>query len=301
MHTNARIQRILIGPAVLWLALILGPVSISAIAEQPEVGQEEIVVHLTSGRTMTAKIDARTDPAALWLRWESPCAEVLRPIQWDRVAAAELNGDKITGKEFFDLVEQIRRDIPAQSISAPVSEYIVMSGQPADAAPKSVAASDKTRAHTPPVKWLEIEAVPARWDKYAQTDGMTICIAPKDAQGRLVRVRGTLDVDLIAECAGVAKSAYPFDRIAHWSQAVRPEDFGPSGAVYHLAFQDVNPELSNRLGPHGAIHAALSVPGQDTFEATADARIRPYSLIRDRLMQTAGRRFFPEETSGLPW
>jgi hypothetical protein len=68
-----------------------------------------------------------------------------------------------------------------------------------------------------------------------------------------------------------------------------------------LAFQDVNPEFGKNLGPHGAIHATLSVPGQGTFEATGDTRIRPYSLIRDRLQQTTGRRFFPEETVGQPW
>ena len=114
-------------------------------------------------------------------------------------------------------------------------------------------------------------------------------------------MRGTLDVDLIAEHAGVVRLPDPFSRIGHWSQKVRPEDFGPYGAVYRLPFQDVNPEFSNHLGPHGAIHAILSVPGQDTFEATNDARIRPYSLMRDRLLQTTGHRFFSEETIGLPW
>jgi hypothetical protein len=164
------------------------------------------------------------------------------------------------------------------------------------------AASNNTQeSKLPPVEWLDIEAQPARWDNYVDIDGMSICIAPKDAYGRVVAVRGTLDVDLIAEHVGVVRLPDPFSRIAHWSQAVRPEDFGPFGAVYKLPFQDVNPEFSNHLGPHGAIHATLSVPGQDTFEATADARIRPYSLIRDRLLQTTGRRFFPEETIGLPW
>ena len=108
-----------------------------------------------------------------------------------------------------------------------------------------------------PVQWLEIEAGPARWDNYVETDGMLIYIAPKDDYGNVVPVRGTLDVDLIAEHAGVVRLPDPFSRIGHWSQAVRPEDFGPYGAVYRLPFQDVNPEFSNHLGPHGAIHAIL--------------------------------------------
>jgi hypothetical protein len=348
MLATGFIRRLLACLIVLSSAPAIGPVAISAMAQQPGIdGQDDIVVHLISGRTMTAKIDARTDAGQLWLRWESPGAEVLRPIQWECVTTAEINGDNISGKEFFDLVDQIRRDVPAQPASAPITRSIVMLGSPAEKrgspgsrtwtskegspgsrtwaalpeeADRAMQNHDKTswnfappvqepvlpgsnnkQEPKPPVQWLDIDARPARWDNYVDIDGMSICIAPKDAYGQVIPVRGTLDVDLIAEHAGVDRLPYPFSRIAHWSQAVRPEDFGPSGAVYKLPFQDVNPEFDNHLGPHGAIHATLSVPGQDTFEATADARIRPYSLIRDRLLQTTGRRFFPEETIGLPW
>jgi hypothetical protein len=348
MRATGSIHRLLVCLVVLSSAPAIGPVAVPAMAQQPGIDrQDDIVVHLISGRTMTAKIDCRTDAGQLWLRWESPGAEVLRPIQWECVTAAEINGNNISGKEFFDLVDQIRRDVPAQLVSAPKTRSIVMLGSPAgkrgspgsrtwaalpQEAERAAQNHDKTswdyvppvqepalpiannmqepvlpvsnnmqESKLPPVQWLDIEARPARWDNYVDIDGMSICIAPKDAYGRVVAVRGTLDVDLIAEHAGVDRLPDPFSRIAHWSQAVRPEDFGPLGAVYKLPFQDVNPEFSNHLGPHGAIHATLSVPGQDTFEATADARIRPYSLIRDRLLQTTGRRFFPEETIGLPW
>jgi hypothetical protein len=303
MHATGSIYRLIACLVVLSAALAIGPVVVPAIAQQPDVeNQDVIVVHLNSGRTMTAKIDARTDAEQLWLRWESPGAEVLRPIEWQCVAAAEINGNNISGKEFFDLVVQIRRDIPAQPVSAPKTESIVMQGSPGGEAIKSVTSSNNIQVPKMlPVQWLDIEARPARWDNYVDIDGMSICIAPKDAYGQVIPVRGTLDVDLIAEHAGVDRPPDPFSRIAHWSQAVRLEDFGPYGAVYKLPFQDLNPEFDNHLGPHGAIHATLSVPGQDTFEATSDARIRPYSLIRDRLLQTTGRRFFPEETIGLPW
>jgi hypothetical protein len=338
MRATGYIHLILVSLVVLSSAPAIGLVAIPAMAEQPDADrQDDIVVHLISGRTMTAKIDSRTDTGQLWLRWESPGAEVLRPIQWQRVTSAEINGNSISGKEFFDLVDQIRRDVPAQPASAPKIQSIVMQGTPAG---KSGSPGSRTRAalpqeaergtqnhdkiswnfvpppvlepvppdshnihesKLPPVQWLDIEARPARWDNYVDIDGMSLTIAPKDAYGRVVPVRGTLDVDLIAEHAGVVRPPYPFSRIGHWSQSVRCEDFGSYGAVYHLPFQDLNPEFDNHLGPHGAIHAILSVPGQDTFEATSDARIRPYSLIRDRLMQTTGRRFFSEETIGRPW
>ncbi len=303
MHATCSIRRILVYLVILLPALAIGPLGNLSMAQQPgDDAQGDIVVHMLSGRTMTAKIDGRTDASQLWLRWESPGAEVLRPIQWQCVAAAEINGQKISGREFLDMVEQIRRDVPAQVDSAPTSRSIVMLGTPGGNASKSSLALDNEReSKAQRVQWLDIEAVPARWDEYCDIDGMSISIAPKDTYGRVVPVRGTLDVDLIAEHAGVVRPPYPFSRIAHWSRVVRPEDFGPYGAVFKLPFQDLNPEFDDHLGPHGAIHATLSVPGQDTFEATADARIRPYSLIRDRLMQTTGRRFFPEETIGPPW
>jgi hypothetical protein len=337
MRATGPIHPILICLIIFSSVSAIGPIAGPAMAQQPgNDRQDEIVVHLISGRTMTALIDCRTDNEQLWLRWESAGAEVLRPISWECVTAAEIDSNSISGKEFLDLVDQIRRDIPAQPVSAPKTQSIVMLGSPAEkrgspgsrtwaALPQEAdqarqnndknswdfvppvqepvlpTANHVQESQMPPVQWLDIEARPARWDNYVDIDGMSICIAPKDAYGQIIPVRGTLDVDLIAEQAGVDRLPYPFSRIAHWSQAVRVEDFGPYGAVYKLPFQDLNPEFDNHLGPHGAIHATLSVPGQDTFEATADARIRPYSLIRDRLQQTTGRRFFPEEIIGRPW
>jgi hypothetical protein len=303
MHATCIIHHVLVGLTFILRAISMDPADVPARAQPPSAdAQDTITVHLASGRTMTALIDARTDAAQLWLRWESPNAEVLRPIGWQYVAAAEINGQKVTGKEFLDMVTQIRHDVPAQPEVAPRISNIVMRGSPQVNAPESSVAPDHMReSKVAPVRYLVIEAAPARWDQYCDTEGMSVLIAPKDAYGRIVPVRGTLDVDLIAEHAGVVRLPDPFRRIAHWSRAVHPEDFGPSGAVYKLPFQDVNPEFSNHLGPHGAVHAVLSVPGEDTFEVTVDARIRPYSLIRDRLMQTTGRRFFPEETIGPPW
>lgn len=299
------IQRLLAFLMILSAALSPGLVSIAATAQQSGGDDRDvIVVHLVSGRAMTANIDARTDAKQLWLRWESPGAEVLRPIDWDCVAVAEINDDKISGNEFLDLVKQIRRDVPAQPVSIPRAKTIVMLGSPSTEASKPLTTSNNIQAQASrpsQVRWLEVDAKPARWNNYVETDGMMICITPRDAQGEVVPVRGALNVELIAEHADVVKSPYPFRRIGNWSQVVRPEDFGPLGAVYRLPFQDVNPEFSRNLGPHGAIRAILSVPGQGTFEATDDARIRPYSFIRDRLQQTTGQRFFPEETVGRPW
>jgi hypothetical protein len=303
MSASGLIHRVLGYVVVLSTVIALGVVSIPATAQPSgDDPQDAIVVCLVSGRVMTAKIDARTDTEQLWLRWESTGAEVLRPIQWEFVSTAEIKGNKISGNDFLELVCQIRREVPAQLAANPPMKNIVMLGPSSvDTSKLNTVSNQLKTVKPPPVEWLKVEAGPARWDNYSETDGMRICISPIDAHGEVAAVCGTLDVDLIAEQSGAVRLPNPFNRIGHWSQSVKPADFGPYGAVYRLPFQDVNPEFSRQLRAQGAIHATLSIPGQGTFEATDDARIRPYSLIRDRLQQTTGERFFPVETIGRPW
>jgi hypothetical protein len=302
MKPNAWILKV-VGCLAIFTGYVFGLIPQQTMAQQPgNEPQETIAVHLASGRLLTAELDPRTDSSQLWLRWQCARAELLRPILWDCVISAEIKGHNISGEDLLELVRQIRRDLPAQSVSLPLAKSIVMLGSASAETAAITAPSPPTeKTKTPRVHWLKIDARPARWDNYVETDGMLICIAPLDASGEVVPVRGTLEVDLIAEHADVVRLAQPFSRIGHWSQAVRPEDFAPSGAVYRLRFQGMNPEFSSHLAPHGAVHACLSVPGQGSFEATEDTRIRPYSLIRDRLQQTTGQRFFAEETTGQPW
>lgn len=114
--------------------------------------------------------------------------------------------------------------------------------------------------------------------------------------GNLVPVSGTLEVELIGERRGPAMITQDFPLLARWVQQVRPEDLGPSGAVYPLAFQAIHPEFNRDVGSQGLVHARLSVPGQGTFEATASmVRIRPCSSLRDHLQQLQGSRFSPYE------
>jgi hypothetical protein len=151
----------------------------------------------------------------------------------------------------------------------------------------------------PRVCWLAIEASVANWDANVEADGLVVRVYPRDATGALVPVRGTLEVELIGRWTGVAKLPQPFERIGHWAQQVRLEDFGPNGAVYRLRFQGVHPEFDLTVASRGAVHARLSVPGEGTFEATASTvRVRPYSAVRDQLQQINAQRFFPQETTG---
>src|SRR5262245_48101454 len=51
-------------------------------------------VKLASGREFTAHVDKRTDEL-LWLRFSGGGGSILRPIAWERVVAAQLDGKTV--------------------------------------------------------------------------------------------------------------------------------------------------------------------------------------------------------------
>ena len=146
---------------------------------------------------------------------------------------------------------------------------------------------------------MSIDADVGRWSDTVEADGLVVHVYPMDAQGAVVPAWGTLEVDLTGWQFGITRPSQPFFSLGRWTQEVRPEDFGPQGAVYRLPFQSVQPEFDTNVAPLGAVHARLNVPGQGTFDATrSSVRIRPSSPVRDMLQMTTGQRFFPQERTG---
>jgi hypothetical protein len=147
-----------------------------------------------------------------------------------------------------------------------------------------------------PVRHLAIDAEVGPWSDTVEADGLILEIRPLDANGRMTPVHGSLEVDLTGRQMGVSPPPQPFFTLGRWTQEVRPEDFGPGGAVYRLPFQNVQPEFDLGVASRGAVHARLSIAGQGTFDATrSSVRIRPASIVRNDLQRTAGDRFFPQE------
>ena len=66
----------------------------SAVAAPP------VTVHLQSGRSFTGYVDLDTSPAELVLRVEMGRSTLWRPIAWDRVVSAEIDGRRISAAEF---------------------------------------------------------------------------------------------------------------------------------------------------------------------------------------------------------
>lgn len=259
---------------------------------------ETVTVELASGRTLAGLIDARTDAALLWLRWERGAAVLSRPIEWNRVVKARVAGQELSGVEFLRLVKTVRVEVPPRVKNTAVGNTIVIKGS-SDAAEAAIAPASAVISATPRVQSLAIEAAVANWDAAPAVDGLLVRVYPLDATGAVIPVQGLLEVELMGRCTGAVIPSQPFSRLASWSQPVCAADFGAGGAVYRLPFQGIHPEFDTNVAPRGAVLARLSVPGQGTFETTASTvRIRPYSAVRDQLQQATGQRFFENENPG---
>jgi hypothetical protein len=276
------------------------PAEPTAAPQTRPAPDETVAVELASGRTLTGLIDARTDAALLWLRWERGAAAMTRPIEWDRVVKARVAGQELSGTEFQRIVKAIRRDVPPPAKSTAVGNTIIIKGTPNATEAAAAPASTATSA-TPRVQSLAIETTVANWDAAPAVDGLLVRVYPLDAAGAVVPVDGLLEVELMGRSAGAAVQSQSFARLGSWSQPVRAAEIGVNGAVYRLPFQGVHPEYDTNIAPRGAVLARLSVPGQGTFQATASTvRIRPYSAVRDQLQQTTGQRFFDAEERNSP-
>jgi len=259
-----------------------------------------ITVELASGRSFTAALELGDDAEHLWLRWQKGRAVLLRPVRWERVVRAEVAGETLDRDDLRRLVDQMRAETPFEPEPDAKNGVIVMRGT-SRASGSTPAPPPPPEAPPPPrVRSIAVDAVPANWDGDVETDGLVLHVSPLDAQGRLVPVRGRLEVELIGQPDRlVLREGRPFERLGYWTRQLRPEDFGPYEATVRLPFGRAHPEFDTDVAPLGAAHVRLSVPGQGTFESTAGmVRIRPYSAVRDRLQQTTGHRFFPGERTG---
>jgi len=266
-----------------------------------ESPQGPIRVDVASGRTLSGELDAKTDRQTLWLRWTRGSASIRQPIPWQRIVRIHVGDQVLSGIDFvrtFDVPEAA----PALAGDKAAGELCIR-GKPATTAwelrgPEANAIGPASRfgPQASQVRSLAIEVQVANWNSGVEVDGLVVDVYPLDAVGRMMPVRGTLEVDLIGHQATRARPGRTFPQIGRWMQPVALTDFGASGARYHLAFQHIHPESEFSLAPFGVVHARLSVPGEGVFEASAAAvRIRPYSAVRDQLQRATGQRFFPQE------
>ncbi|HEV3021992.1 MAG TPA: hypothetical protein VGX76_05975, partial [Pirellulales bacterium] len=279
------------------LAALLG----LAIGSLGAASQETapILVETVSGRVFTGQIDIRTSRQVLVLRTGTQNVTIVRPIEWKCVVRIRLDGKSLTPVELLQELEasgwpRSNQDLPE---SPPSPQKPGRLPGPSDELSEEGPASALDSAQPlPPVSSLHIEASVAKWNSGADNDGVLLRVFPLDAQGNIVPVGGTLEVDLIGQQEATQTRGNPFPQLARWGQPVDAQDVGANGATYRLPFQAWSPDVNLQFGSYGSVHARLSVPGQGVFDDTATmVRVRPYSSTRDRLQQFRGSRFFPQE------
>lgn len=295
----------------LYLVLSAAVVAESGQTTPSKAPDRTITVELLSGRAVTAQLDARTDSSRLWLRHGGATQYILRPIAWDRVVRVRTGTETLSRDEFLATVTRARSDTPGRTDEQSPRRIVLRGRPPEKDGPTDTATTVSTSRLTTirqtgsdqrpvsRVQSLAIDARVANWDADPEVDGLIVDVYPLDAEGHVVPVRGSLEVNLTGWRRTGSRSRRPLARIGRWTKRVDPSDFDAGVAHYKLAFQAVHPEFDLDWVSYGEVHARLGVPGHGTFEAIGGSvRIRSYSPIRDQLQHLSGRRFFPSERTG---
>jgi hypothetical protein len=265
--------------AILTWAVLLVAVVV-ADAEPSAPPSRTIVVHLVGGRMFTAELDARTNEADLWLQWRRGTISLGRPIRWDRVVRVELSGQTFSGEAVRQAVVALRRETPVTD--APKHEVISLVGVANVSGPAVGSQADAAEPTTSEIRIaagarsLSIRAEVDNWDADATPDGLVVEVCPRDAEGRVAPVDGSLEVELFVPSPDHRSDAVLLER---WTQRIDAGDFGPTGATCRLPFSRFDPQCD--AATHGEVRARLMVPGEGVFEATSPmVRIRPYHVVR---------------------
>jgi len=265
-------------------SLTLGAMLIVALTAHSLHAEDRLLrVKLASGREFTAHVDKRTDEL-LWLRFSRGGGSILRPIAWERVVAAQLDGKTVELNELRAICEEVKSGAPAPDpLPAPAD---AVSTQP---------------LVTPAVASIRIEAWLANWDADVEADGICVQLTPVDENGQVVPVNGTAEVELFAARQRKYHEApqsggWMTELAQRWSEVVTPDDIGPSGIVLRLPFAAVHPEFTSGVDYFGLVHVRLTVPGSGVFEQSLDGvRLRNWSPVRNGMYLQNGRRFFSTE------
>ncbi|TWT30119.1 hypothetical protein [Blastopirellula retiformator] len=231
----------------------------------------EVSVTLQSGRTVTGAVSVKTDGERLWVNSGNGGIKVVRPIDWDRIVSATIDGQKISVDQLrqqrFDLVEPEVR-LQSEIIARPVRQ----------------ASYQEEVEIAPRLASLDVYASLENWDYDIVADGLQLTIDARDQFGRKFDLHGQYQAELYAfkryDFVSVpSQRGAASTRIGHWGGRL---DSQAGAEPIRLRYQGQNPELDDTLAPNGLLKVRVIVPGQGVFERKVDwLRIRTWSPYRD--------------------
>lgn len=277
--------------------------ALSCAAATPDAGAETVTVHLMSGRSFTAEIDARTDDARLWLRFDGASTTLYRPIAWDRVVRGNVAGRDMSAAEIRAGAKAWRSTKPTRKTpsaksrpvtDAPITNALVTNDSHARWAARALDS-------LPAVASIEAEAALANWDADVEMDGLVLRVTARDREGNVVALSGIVEAKLHAVRTVRAtnvpgRNGRRIDLAGRWTRAYQQVRSHDDAVVLRLPFQTVHPEFQLDVRAYGLLQVQLTVPGQGVFHTTVrDVRIRPFSQVRDEIQHATGQRFLPSE------
>ena len=227
-----------------------------------------LAVTISTGRVIRGNLDPQTDDQHLWLTAEAEGMSISSCL-----AVADVL--KIEPAESLALPP--RPQVATQNLSAVVALQPVLTEEP------------RTQL---PVKSIEVFAELANWNGDAKPDGLRVWIQPRAANGEPVAATGSVSIKLAVFRGNWRGSHGSFREGENWFRELSAAEYGESGAVIDLPFENVHPEADPKLLSLGVLSVRLGVVGQGTFDArvedvslrsqafTRDLRLRPRSTYR---------------------
>lgn len=251
--------------------LMLGALLLASSTAQ--AADTQVKVKLASGRAFTGILDSRTDAERLWLRWRVGEVELQRPIAWQRIASAELNGEPIDLAELQDQATDLATPGRVTDLRLPKPGRLPIEETTPPAA----------TLITPVVRSIRCDAWLANWDADAEFDGLMVEIEAFDENGQHVAAQGTVAAELITidyqrgYLNSTSGGRVPTS-LGRWTHAWQAPD------KLRLEFQGRDPQRTGQLDRYGWLKLRVTIPGSGVFEREIDGlRMRPFTPVQNSL------------------
>lgn len=258
-----------------------------------EMARAEVSVQTNDGRVLVGEVDVDTDDKLLWIRQQNEQIALSTSIAWSEIASATVDGEVLPLAELPTLL-QLKTEGEPLAFVVKQATHFAPSDCKGDCLPVSLN-QKRNRARKPRVRSLAVDAFLVNLDRDVEPDGLELAIAALDEHGVPVDVKGNLYVKLWGERIQPHGSLVEYEDLQRWNQPVATIDFVDGVANYALRFRTVRPAFDVGLHSEALVNVSLGVAGQGNFTASVPVQIRAFNPFRDRLQQTTGSRFLPNE------